>query len=40
MSLLTTKRRRKPPADMLLVWLGAGMVLGSVVTLIVAWAIR
>ena len=40
MSILTTKRRSRRPADLPSVWLGAGMVLGCAVTLLIGWLVR
>ena len=40
MSILMTKRRRRPVADMPSAWLGLGMVLGCAVTLLIGWMVR
>jgi len=40
MSILTTKRRRRPVADLPSAWLGAGMVIGCAVTLLIGWMVR
>ena len=40
MSILTTKRRRRPVADLPSAWLGAGMVIGCAVTLLIGWLVR
>jgi len=39
MSILTTKRRRRP-IDLPSVWLALGMALGCAVTLFIGWVIR
>ena len=39
MSILTTKRRRRP-IDLPSVWLGLGLVIGCAVTLFVGWVAR
>ena len=39
MSILTTKRRRRP-ADVRAAWLGAGMIIGCAMTLIIFWVLR
>jgi len=39
MSILTTKRRRRP-IDLPSVWLALGMALGCAVTLVVLWVAR
>jgi len=40
MSILTTKRRRRPVADLPSAWLGAGMIIGCAMTLIIFWVLR